>query len=128
MKRAGLCPRRVPPYMGTAADMRTYRYNDYSDVTAIISAGNQVDRTYDAAGQMVTDTVTGRGTTRYGYDVAGRIVSLTDPLGRRRTNTDDLAGRLTGESAYDAAGTLVGSTSYGLDKAGNVTSMTEPRG
>ncbi|MBB5079472.1 RHS repeat-associated core domain-containing protein [Nonomuraea endophytica] len=61
--------------------------------------------------------------TRYGYDSADRLVSVTDPAGNIITNTFDLAGRRTRMADPD-----MGTWTYGYDVAGNPTRVTSATG
>ena len=84
-------------------------------------------------------------TTVYGYDPAGNLVSVTDPLGHITSYGYDARNRLTTETqpsgggtttyAYDAASRpssltdpAGNVTSYGYDAANRVTTETDPRG
>jgi YD repeat-containing protein len=65
--------------------------------------------------------------TSYDYDLAGRLVKQTDPLGRFNTHTYDVAGRRTSMVdgvANAAANPLLGTTSFTYDRLGQVTGRT----
>ncbi|GAA1956714.1 RHS repeat-associated core domain-containing protein [Catenulispora subtropica] len=104
----------------------TYTYDPFGDVLKVATADASDTRTYDKTGALLTDTPADRGTTTYTRDVAGRPVSVKDPLGRHTDTKYDLAGRRTSETSYDATGAVVAVRSYVTDKAGNVTSVTDP--
>jgi RHS repeat-associated protein len=108
------------------SNLTSYRYDDFSEVTAILRADTVVRRSFDAAGELSTETSTGRGTTTYAYDVAGRPTSMIDPMGRRTVNAYDLAGRSTSVTDYSSSGAVVDRTLFATDKAGNVTGVTDP--
>src|SRR5262249_17240908 len=62
-------------------------------------------------------------TTRTAYDVAGNVVEVTDPLGRRTLRDHDELGRLS--TLTEAADTDVERrTTYAYDEADRVTSVT----
>ncbi len=61
-------------------------------------------------------------TTRYGYNAAGDLTTVTDPADHQISYDYDLAGRRTAMSDPDA-----GSWSYGYDPAGNQTLVTDAR-
>lgn len=58
---------------------------------AVDPAGVATDFTYDDLGRMVAHT-TGGSTLRYGWDAAGRLVSLTDAYGNRSVLERDARG------------------------------------
>ncbi|MEV0595686.1 RHS repeat domain-containing protein [Nonomuraea cavernae] len=61
--------------------------------------------------------------TRYGYDQADRLTTITDPAGNTITNTYDLAGRKIAMNDPD-----MGAWTYGFDAAGNQTRATNAAG
>ncbi len=75
----------------------------------------QVTYSYYPDGKVATMTSPVR-TTSYAYDVAGRMVSLTDPFGALTTWTFDAAGRVTSETTLAGATTIA--TSYGYGPSG----------
>ncbi|CAG0970098.1 Putative deoxyribonuclease RhsC [Burkholderiales bacterium] len=105
--------------------------------------------TYDALGQMLTQTVHGAtpaetATTTFSYDDHGNLQSRTDPLGHTSTWTynalgqalshTDALGRVT-RYEYDAAGRLLAvidakeqTRSYRYDAAGNRNKTIDPLG
>ncbi|MGB8858510.1 MAG: RHS repeat-associated core domain-containing protein, partial [Ilumatobacteraceae bacterium] len=62
------------------------------------------------------------------HDVAGRVVSTTDPLGRVITFEYDLAGRQVAQRSFAPDSTLLSTSSTTYDAAGNVIASTTPRG
>jgi RHS repeat-associated protein len=114
--------------------------------------GNVASRTYDDNGRLLT-TVEPRGnvsgcgcagqyTTSYGYDPAGHLLTITDPLGKpsaaytydrvgRTLTARDALNRQTGWT-YDPLGRIASvsdplskMTSYGYDDLGRLTSVTD---
>jgi YD repeat-containing protein len=83
-----------------------------------------ITTSYDAQGRLVALT-RGEGaaarTIGYGYDGAGHLVSVTDPLGRTQTFTHDAAGRVLTQTLGDG-----GTIGFGWDARGNLTSYTPP--
>ncbi|WP_217551178.1 RHS repeat-associated core domain-containing protein [Streptomyces sp. GbtcB6] len=118
---------------GTATpdqDITQYRYDDFGEPThswqTIDGKVFESRSGYNAAGELSSETETGRGTTNYLHDVAGRLTLVTDPL-KRSTETDyDLAGRRTAVVAKDPQGTELARTDYTVDPAGNVTAVKDP--
>jgi RHS repeat-associated protein len=96
---------------------------------------------YDARGRLAS-TTQGDRTITFGYDAAGYLSTVTDPLGHTVTLEHDAAGRVTRQiqpdgSAidfrFDAAGNLVGITppgqpehTFSYDAAGRATDETAP--
>ncbi|MEK2490239.1 RHS repeat-associated core domain-containing protein [Kitasatospora purpeofusca] len=105
-----------------------YRYNPFGDLLTETSNGTGVIRNYNAAGEMVNRTVTGRATTAYHYDVAGRVDRVTDELGRRTDVTYDLAGREIRRTVADDNGVTLSTTAWTNDRAGLRTAVTDPNG
>ncbi|MFF5176038.1 DUF6531 domain-containing protein [Micromonospora sp. NPDC000089] len=108
------------------ADVRTHRYDDFGDLTAVIFDDARIDRTYNKAGELLTDSATGRGTVTYTRDLAGRPTAVTDPMNRRSETFYDLAGRAV-ETRHISGGTIQDSTSYVWDKASNLTAVLDAR-
>jgi RHS repeat-associated protein len=97
--------------------------------TEIDQLGHVTKYVYDLAGQLTSVTsafgTADAGTVGYTYDLDGRRQTVTDETnqstGLHTINTYDPAGRLI--SVQDALGNL---TSYGYDADGRRTSITEP--
>ncbi|XVV10820.1 RHS repeat-associated core domain-containing protein [Actinoplanes sp. CA-131856] len=110
------------------ASIRNHSYDDFGDLTSVTMANVRIDRTYNKAGELLSDTVSGRGTTRYTHDLAGRVVTIVDPLSRSTKMVYDLAGRMTSIASLDEGAAKLGETLYTMDKAGNVVEERDPRG
>ncbi|WP_297776494.1 RHS repeat-associated core domain-containing protein [Mycobacterium sp.] len=130
----------------------TSTYDDDGNVTAKVDgAGDATGYSYDARDELVsttsppTATAPGGITTTYGYDLAGRRISLTDAVGATTIYSYDAAGRLTGLDysdlttpdvtyAYDADGRRVSmtdgtaTTNYSYDAAGRLTDTVDGAG
>lgn len=110
-----------------------FRYDDFGEPVhtwQVIGGKTFESRSgYDAAGELCSQSETGRGTTYYAHDVAGRLTRVTDPLTRATETTYDLAGRPSAVTAYDAGGTTaLAHTDYTVDPAGNTTAVKDPNG
>jgi RHS repeat-associated protein len=93
----------------------------------ILPSGKKIEYTYDLAGRRLTQTV-GAGTseaatTSYGYDLAGNVISTTDPRGKTSTFTYD--ARHQRKSATDPLGRT---KLWDYDYRGNKISETRPDG
>lgn len=93
----------------------------------ILPSGKKIEYTYDLAGRRLSQTV-GAGTaeaatTRYGYDIAGNMISVTDPRGKTSTFTYD--ARHQRKTATDPLGQT---TQWTYDDRGNKISETRPDG
>ncbi|QMU70664.1 RHS repeat-associated core domain-containing protein [Streptacidiphilus sp. P02-A3a] len=106
----------------------TYQYDQFGDLIKQTASAAQTSATYDNAGEVATSTQSGRGTTSYTYDVAGNVLQVTDPLGRRVVNSYDQAGRPTGSTSYDPSGNVTATSSVTTDPDGDITAVTDPEG
>jgi RHS repeat-associated protein len=118
---------------GTATpdqDITQYRYNDFGEPTHSWQTINgtvfESRSGYNAAGELSSQSETGRGTTYYQHDVAGRLTRVTDPLQRSTETVYDLAGRRTAVIARGPNGSELARTDYTVDPAGNVTAVKDP--
>lgn len=109
--------------------------------TTTTYGGDRVNVTPPAGGTATTTVTDARGrttelrqyhgttptgtfdATRYGYDPAGQLTSLTDPAGNVWRSTYDLRGRKTSTEDPDA-----GVTTMAHDDAGQLLSTTDARG
>ncbi|WP_284343757.1 RHS repeat-associated core domain-containing protein [Dyella mobilis] len=87
--------------------------------------GAQTSFTYTAYGAVQTLTDPDGVTTTYGYDAAHRLTKITDALGNTIAYTLDAAGDKTGESVYDASGTLHKSLTRTFNPLGQLTSVVD---
>ncbi len=84
--------------------------------------GNLVLREFDEHGHIVSET-TPLGTTTWTRDADGRVLSVTDPLGRVTEYTYTSAGQVT--SVTDPLGQT---TTYEYDSRGRLLKRTDPLG
>ncbi|MBC7266882.1 MAG: right-handed parallel beta-helix repeat-containing protein [Coriobacteriia bacterium] len=92
-------------------------------VSEMTLAGATTRYSYDAAGRLTSVTDPLGGVSAFTYDAAGNLLSTTDPMGRVARFTYDAAGRVL--TATDPAG---GVTRFAYDANGNRTSITDSRG
>lgn len=83
--------------------------------------------TYDLAGRLVTVT-DASGETRLTYDGAGNRTGILYPNGVRTAYTYDSRHRLTGIEHRDGSNALLASFAYNLDPTGARTRLTESGG
>ncbi|MEV4659073.1 LamG-like jellyroll fold domain-containing protein [Micromonospora sp. NPDC049301] len=109
-------------------------FNTFDEPTDTRDAnGNWSVVEYDAVGRVVSEkapayTPPGSSTpivpeTRYSFDTAGQLKTVTDPLGKITRYEYDQLGRTSKEIAPND-----GATTYTYDDAGNVLSSTDPTG
>ncbi|TNH22815.1 hypothetical protein FHG89_28290 [Micromonospora orduensis] len=109
-------------------------FNTFDEPTDTRDAnGNWSVVEYDAVGRVVSEkapayTPPGSSTpivpeTRYSFDTAGQLATVTDPLGKITRYEYDQLGRTSKEIAPND-----GATTYTYDDAGNVLSTTDPTG
>jgi RHS repeat-associated protein len=138
-------PTQVTDYLGQTT---TFTLDGHGNVTRRTDPDlNHEDFTYNAAGQVLTDTdrnghITGYSynplgrlttmtfagpsspTVQFGYNAAGDTTSVTDEVGDTTTYTYDPLGRvLTSQDPVQAAAGVNGA--YAYDPAGNLTSFTD---
>jgi RHS repeat-associated protein len=78
--------------------------------------------TYDANGNVLTETDALGNTTTYAYDpVFNKVTSITDPLGHTTTFTYDVRGNLLTQTDENGH-----TTSYTYDQAGLLTAINDP--
>jgi RHS repeat-associated protein len=116
------------------ADRRTAEIINYAPDNTVLSS---FAYTYDALSRPVTLT-TLQGTTSYGYDALGQLISLALPGGRTITYQYDAAGNRVSitdsgtTTAYASNSmneyTSAGGTTYRYDADGNLTSQTDSTG
>ena len=114
---------------GTDRYTTTFDYDDRGNATYLRSpAGEVTAQSWSVANEVRTVTDATSKTTTHDYDIAGRRVRTTDPLGRSSSVSFDPAGRATTASRHAPGGATLTTTGFGFDVAGNRTSVTSPRG
>jgi len=91
-------------------------------VTITDPAGHVLHLAYDAMNRLIRKTADGAAGVTFSYDAAGRRASMTDATGTTRY-AYDLAGQLISVTGPDG-----GVTSAGYDAAGQRVSLTYPSG
>jgi RHS repeat-associated protein len=111
----------------------SYEYNLAGQPTKKTAAdGTATVNAYDQAGRLTSindlDTAgTSLRSVSYGYDLAGNLVSSTDPLHKTITADFDALNRTVRQIQPGSTGqTIV--TSFGYDSDGNTTRYTDPNG
>jgi YD repeat-containing protein len=84
-----------------------------------------VTHTYDALNQLSGVEDWDGGATAYGYDLAGRLVTATQPNGVDSAYSYDDANRLTQIEHRNSASDLLARYTYELDETGNRVKATE---
>ncbi len=118
----------------------TYTYNQAEELTDLVNdapggaVNSQFAYTYNPDGE-VTSMTTAAGTTTYGYDADGELISVAAPGGPTITYTYDADGNRTSETeggvttAYTINDmdevTAAGATTYGYDPDGDLLSATD---
>lgn len=83
---------------------------------------------YTAYGAVQTISDPDGVTTTFGYDVAHRLVKITDALGNYVQYTLDAAGNKTAENVYDASGTLRENIARTFNNLGQLLTVTDGLG
>jgi RHS repeat-associated protein len=83
---------------------------------------------YSARGEVTRATDADGASSILGYDVAGRLVLATDPLGRTTSTVYDPAGRPVRVEQRSSGGTLLRATEAVFDPNGNRIRSTDARG
>ncbi|MCZ2340495.1 MAG: hypothetical protein LC104_01705 [Bacteroidales bacterium] len=99
-------------------------YDAINRLTDMVEVGTNGGSTWTRPSTVPTrsDTVL---VTSYGYDAAGYLATVTDPLGIVSQTAYDALGRVTAETrAYGTADAFT--TSYGYDSSGRLLSITLP--
>ena len=129
--RFGMLTKQTEPSIGTVPTVTTYGYDDDHELTSTTDPTGAVNQyTYDAFGRLATGTAVERKpgptlnyTTRYGYDTAGNLASVTSPENHQST------------AQYNKAGEQVSFTdptqrtwTTGYDIGGRISQQKEPGG
>jgi YD repeat-containing protein len=104
----------------------TLTYNDLGLVVSRTTGGRTTGYGYDDAGRLLTLTQPGARTITYGYDNAGRIGSLTDTMGNAIHYSYDAMGRRIGQQIRGADGTAYTTLAYAYDEAGRLHKVINP--
>lgn len=107
----------------TLPDQRSYRFDTSGVLLSQSDRNGYVTSLAYSGGRLVSVTDPGGRRFDFGYDPGGRIASVTDPAGRRVSYAYDGAANLT--SVTDVGG---GVTRYGYDSNHRITTMTKPGG
>ncbi|WP_434114258.1 RHS repeat-associated core domain-containing protein [Methylocaldum sp. GT1TLB] len=117
-------------YPGTASDV-SYTYDQgphgLGRLTGLTDGAGDTAYQYDVRGRLTTQTVTIDGlsyTTRYGYDDADRLVSLTYPSGRVIGYPRDNTGRITEVRSTSQGQTEVVATGLSYRPFGPLAELT----
>ncbi len=121
-----------------AGSVTKYQYDPNGNRTDLFYAFGTTSQVqthiqYDSLNRATAVTraygTTSASTTSYLYDFRGNVTQQTDPTGRITKYQYDLAGRLISvTTAFGAGAPYEATTSYGYDAAGHRTSVTDPRG
>ena len=86
-----------PMALGTGQQITTVFDLNYKPVTLITGEVLDYAFDYDAAGRItaITDNLDSDRTRKFGYDMAGRLISATGPFGSRSFTYDKTGNRLT---------------------------------
>ncbi|WP_030472319.1 LamG-like jellyroll fold domain-containing protein [Lentzea aerocolonigenes] len=112
----------------TAFFTTTTGYDEASNPLTVTSPLNHVtSSTFNAAREVTSTKDATNRETRFGYDIAGRQASVTDPAGITAATTYDLAGRPV-RAATVVGGQEKRASSTVFDPAGNVVQTTSAQG
>lgn len=100
----------------------TFSYDAAGRRTGITDTTGNSTFVYDALGMLTQHTDGAGRTTRYAYDRASQLTTLTYPNSRAVTRAYDDAGRLTSVTDW-----LGNATTFGYDGDGHLTRTTFPR-
>lgn len=113
---------RVTASTSTQGAVRTFSYLDgqlskYTEQLTSTGDTATTTMTHDASGR-ISATKTGNATTKYLYDKAGQLTSITPPIGPETTYTYDAAGNRA------SASTGTQNDEYTYDDANELTAIT----
>ncbi len=102
-----------------------YTYNAFGQIATIVNPiGVTSEYDYDAYGNCISESIPELELSQqHEYDLAGRLISLTDALGRTTTFEYDVCDNLISET--DPMGNI---TTYEYDKNENLTSIINAKG
>ena len=111
-------------YTYTLHNLDSYTFNASGQLISESDRNGYVTTlAYNASGQLASVTDQAGRSLTFAYNTAGEIASVTDPAGRVVSYSYDSAGNLT--SVTDPAGDI---TSYGYDSSHRLTTLTDPNG
>lgn len=112
---------RVVSYTDVNDNEIQYTYDAAGNLSSVIYPdGKTVAYTYNAANRLVTVTDWASRVTSYTYDANGKLLTTTRPDGSVLTQTYDDAGRLTSAVDVDADSDVIVSYSYAYDANGRL--------
>ncbi|NIJ03423.1 RHS repeat-associated protein [Paenarthrobacter ilicis] len=122
-------------YYGTTAtgpaDVSSYVYDVFDQLTGMGDGSNLWSWAYDPAGRQVSTVDPDTGTSATTYDAAGRVASRTDALNTVTKYTYDVLDRVTKQTVTAAGGTektLITNTYDGSNTLGVLSSSTRNNG
>jgi RHS repeat-associated protein len=119
-------PNTVTWYRGTAAAWDTDTTYTHDTATVTPSVGGPTRTVVDGLGRTIRreeqDNAGAWQATRFSYDLADNLTSITDANNNETTYSYDMAGRRIGQDDADA-----GVWTYAYDAVGNQTRVTDAR-
>lgn len=113
--------------MSDANDLTTqFGYDARQRLTSRRTGGDLTEYQYDAAGHLIRVVAPGQGELNYGWDDAGRLVSVSDALGNRIDYTLDAMGNRIREDVTDPGGTLTRTQRRIYDALNRVQNLITP--
>ncbi|WP_406441884.1 DUF6531 domain-containing protein [Streptomyces sp. NBC_00631] len=124
-------PAYTPPDgSGTVTPTTSYTYDALGEVhTETDPLNHTASYVYDQFGDRVQQTLPGGLVTHVGYDTDGEVLNSTDPTGARTEATYDALGREATSTQVERRPTPAAyTTKYGYDGLGDLTSIEDPLG
>ncbi|KII26662.1 hypothetical protein M707_26535, partial [Arthrobacter sp. AK-YN10] len=122
-------------YQGTtatgSADVSSYIYDVFGQLTGMGDGANLWSWAYDPAGRQISSEDPDTGTATTTYDAAGRVASRTNELNTVTKYTYDVLDRVTKQTVTAAGGTektLITNTYDGSNTLGVLSSSTRNNG